>query len=102
MHPDWNYVKKTTLWHYEDLIKKLNLETAYPAIFRAYNHNMTRAANFARCLFPDKDFAAGEFPANIVRSFERLDGAGIKNWGDLLSKIASQDDCLEFVITHRL
>ena len=25
MKPNWDYVKKTTLWQYEDLIKKLNV-----------------------------------------------------------------------------
>ena len=30
MQPDWEYVKRTTLWHYEDLLKKLNFVTGLP------------------------------------------------------------------------
>ena len=54
MQPNWDYVKKTTLWHYEDLIKKLKAVAAYPVIWHAYNHDMTQADTFARRLFPDK------------------------------------------------
>ena len=66
MQPDWDYVKKTTLWHYEDLLKKLNYVTAYPVIWRAYNHDMAQAAAYARRLFPDNNIAAAEYPALII------------------------------------
>lgn len=102
MHPDWDYVKRTTLWQYEDLIEKLNLVTAYPVIWQAYNHNMTQAADFARRLFLDKNNDVGEFPAGIIHSIKRLKDAGIKNWGDLLSKIITTDDCISFVKSHNL
>jgi hypothetical protein len=47
MQPNWDYVKQTTLWRYEDLIKKLNILMAYPIIWQAYNHNMKQASVFA-------------------------------------------------------
>jgi hypothetical protein len=81
MKPDWDYVKKTTLWHYEDLIKKLNVVMAYPVIWQAYNHDMNQAAAFARCLFPDKNIAAGEFPADVLHAFGHLKSIGVINWG---------------------
>ena len=31
MHPDWDYVKKSTLWQYEDLVKKLNIIEPTPS-----------------------------------------------------------------------
>lgn len=101
MRPDWNYVKKTTLWRYEDLIKKLQVVTAYPAIWRAYNHKMAQAVDFARCLFPDTNIESGEFPAGIIHSIKRLQDGGIQDWGDLLSRIATQDDCLAFITEAR-
>jgi hypothetical protein len=79
MQPDWDYVKKTTLWHYEDLIKKLNVLMAYPIIWQAYNHDMAQAAIFAHRLFPDKNIAAGEFPARMLSTFERLKSTGISD-----------------------
>ena len=102
MQPDWDYVKKTTLWHYEELIKKLNVVMAYPVIWKAYNHNMTQATAFALRLFPDKNIEAGEFPAAVVCSFERLKAAGIKDWGNLLSRIGTRVECAAFVTEHKL
>jgi hypothetical protein len=89
--PDWAYVKKTTLWPYEDLLQKLDAVLRYPVIRQVYNHSMPQAADFARRLFPDKDLKAGEFPAEIIAAFERLRTAGIRNWADLLDRIATQN-----------
>jgi hypothetical protein len=100
--PNWDYVKKTTLWRYEDLIKKLRVVTAYPVIWQAYNHNMTQADAFARHLFLDKNIEAGEFPARILDTFEHLKSAGIKDWGSLLSKVSTSDKCASFVTEHNL
>ena len=37
MTVNWDYVKKTTLWPYEDLIKKLQDDLAYPFVQQYYN-----------------------------------------------------------------
>lgn len=50
MNQDWSYVKKVTLWQYEELLKKLNAALAYPVICQVYHHTMPQAADFA-CLF---------------------------------------------------
>jgi len=102
MQPNWDYVKKTTLWHYEELVKKLNAVMAYPVIWRAYNHDMNQAVAFARRLFPHENIEAGEFPAAVVRSIERLKAAGIKDWGNLLSKVATKSDCMAFITEYKL
>lgn len=97
MQPSWDYVKKTTLWQYEDLIKKLTAVMAYPAIWQAYNHDMTQAAAFARRLFPEKSSSTGEYPSQVLSTFERLRSAGISDWGDLLLKIPTRAECTAFV-----
>jgi hypothetical protein len=102
MQPNWNYVKKTTLWHYEDLVKKLSVVMVYPVIWQAYNHDMTQATVFARRLFPDKNIKIGEFPAQVIVTFDRLKSAGIKDWGSLLSKVATREECVEFITKHNL
>jgi hypothetical protein len=76
MNTDWAYVKKATLWHYEELLKKLNAVLAYPIIRQAYNHTMPQAADYARGLFPDKNILAGEYPAEIIVTLKRLEAAG--------------------------
>ena len=100
--PDWNYVKKITLWHYEDLIKKLSILMAYPVIWKAYNHDMAQATIFAKHLFPDKNIEAGEYPAQILDTIAYLKNAGINDWGNLLAKIATREACLAFVGENNL
>ena len=102
MQPEWDYVKKTTLWHYEELLKKLRIVTAYPVIWSAYNHDMPRAADFARRLFPDHDMAAGEYPARILDTILHLERAGIRDWGDLLERAATREDCSAFVAENAI
>ena len=102
MQPDWNYVKKTTLWHYEDLIKKQRVLMAYPVIWKAYNHNMAQATVFSMRLFPDKNIEAGEYPAQILDTIAHLKHAGISDWGSLLAKIATREACMAFVTENNL
>jgi hypothetical protein len=75
---------------------------AYPVIWQAYNHDMNQAAAFARRLFPDKNIAAGEFPADVLHTFGHLKSIGVINWGSLLSMVTTKAECLEFVTTHNL
>jgi hypothetical protein len=102
MQPDWNYVKKTTLWHYEDLIKKLSVLKAYPVIWKAYDHDMAQATIFAMRLFPDTNIEAGEYPAQILDTIMYLKPAGISNWGNLLTRIATKKACMAFVTENNL
>jgi len=99
---DWIYVKKTTLWHYEDLIKKLSVPMAYPVIWNAYNHDMAQATGFAIRLFPDKNIEADEYPAQILDTVAHLKLAGISDWGNLLAKIATRETCMAFVTENNL
>jgi hypothetical protein len=102
MQPDWNYVKKTTLWHYDDLIKKLNVLIVYPVIWKAYNHDMAQATVFAMRLFPGKNIEAREYPAQILDTIAHLKPAGISDWGNLLTKIDTRESCMEFVTENNL
>ena len=52
MDPNWDYVKKITLWSYEDLIKKLTVLVNYLVLWQAYNHNMTQAASMPAACSP--------------------------------------------------
>jgi hypothetical protein len=102
MQPNWNYVKKTTLWHYEDLIEKLNVLSAYPVLWHAYDHDMAQAAAFAHRLFPGIDSKAGEYPAHVIATFEHLGSTGISNWGDLLSRVSTRAECAAFISDYDL
>ena len=47
MEIDWAQVKKKTLWHYEELIKKILIVLDYAFVQEHYNHTMTEAAIYA-------------------------------------------------------
>lgn len=102
MQPDWDYVKKTTLWQYEDLIKKLSIVMAYPTIWKAYNTDLAQAGEYARRMFPDKNIEAGEYPANVLSTIERLQTAQICNWGNLFLIIPTRAECAKFASEHNL
>jgi hypothetical protein len=102
MQPDWDYVKKATLWPYEDLLKKLNAVLDYSFIRQTYNHTMPQAADFARRLFPDMNIAASGFPADKIAAFEHLRLAGVRDWADFLEKVATREACAAFVLQNGL
>jgi hypothetical protein len=102
MHSNWDYVKKTTLWSYEDLIKKLNVLTSYPVLWQAYNHDMTQASNFIHRLFPESGVGTGEFPARVLSIIERFKTIGITDWNHLLTKVHTRAECDAFIRRYDL
>ena len=102
MHSNSDYVKKTTLWSYEDLIKKLNVLTSYPVLWQAYNHDMSQAAAFIHRLFPESSVGTGEFPARLISTIARLRTIGIINWSHLLSKVHTRAECDVFIRRYDL
>jgi hypothetical protein len=102
MQPNWGYVKKTTLWQFEDLIKKFKVIRSYPVVWKAYNQDMTQATVFARRIFPENDGKPNQFPAKIVQTIECLKSEGISNWETLLSNIPSKAKCEEFTREHNI
>lgn len=102
MQPDWEYVKKTTLWQYEELIKKFEVHQKYPAIWQATNQNMNQADSLARQMFPEATPETGEYPARVLATIKRLKSAGIRDWGDLLSKIPTRVECAGFAYRHNI
>ncbi|RPI30448.1 MAG: hypothetical protein EHM70_13855, partial [Chloroflexota bacterium] len=89
---DWDYVKKTTLWSYEELVRKLNSVLAYPLIRQAYNHSMPQAADYACRLFPGQEHSAA-----LPAAFSRLEAAGVRDWAGFLGRVATREACIEFV-----
>jgi hypothetical protein len=100
MQPDWDSVKRTTLWNYEDLLNKLTVLSAYPVLWQAYNHDLPHAAVFARRLFGDNNIESGEYPARVLSTIECLKSTGISNWGNLLSNVPTRAKCAAFVCEH--
>jgi hypothetical protein len=85
------------LWQYEDLIAKLTALKVFPFLWHIYNQDLTQAAAFARCLFATNNIANNEYPASILSTIEELQSAGVLNWGDLLSRVRTRIECVQFL-----
>jgi len=99
---NWDYVKKITLWSYEDLIKRLSVLVNYPVLWQAYNHNMTQAASFARCLFPEMGSGKGEYTTSLLFTMDRLRTLGLHDWGHVIARIHTRAECDTFIRDHDL
>jgi len=102
MKYNWDYVKKTTLWQYEELLKKFNKLLNYPIIRQVYNHSMPQAEDFAVRLFAENDIAAGKFPAPVIATLKRMHEVGIRDWADLLEKVATRESFTAFIEKNHL
>ena len=102
MQPDWTYVNKTSLWNYDELLKKLNDVLTYPVIRQAYNMDMSLAAAFCQHLFHGNNIEADGYPAQILATMTQLELVGVVNWSDLLCRISCRDDCMVFIGDNNL
>jgi hypothetical protein len=98
MEIDWAEVKKQTLWHYEDLIKKMLDVIDYGFVQEYYKHTMTEAATYSErirqgYLQNGREAAIGE----ITEHFRTLDVFGIKNYQDLVRRVNTKAACEAFL-----
>ena len=96
---DWGYVKKTTLWHYEPLIAKLQAVLDYAFVQDHYLHTMDEAASFAVLLHRGyiQDGQQADFVLEISDHFGTLARLGVDDYLDLVQKVESKAKCEHFV-----
>ena len=99
MDIDWSQVKKRTLWHYEDLIKKLLEVLDYGFVQEHYNHTMPEAATFTEQIQQGYVVNGKEatFIGEISVHLHRLDAVGVRNYLDLVQKVSSKAKCEAFL-----
>jgi len=99
MDIDWSQVKKKTLWHYEDLIKKLLEVLVYGFVQEHYNHTMPEAATFAEQIQHGYIVNGKEatFVSEIHTHLQILEAAGVRNYLDLVQKVSSKAKCEAFL-----
>ncbi len=101
METDWKLVKKTTLWDYETLIKKLREVLSYNFIQEHYNHNMKEAAAYCEKLLgyhPKYD----RYISQITSVFAELESLKVRNYTDLVSRVETRKKCEELVRKAKL
>ena len=50
MEIDWTYVKRTSLWHYDELIQKIQSVMEYRFVIQYYNHSIKDAISYSEKL----------------------------------------------------
>lgn len=99
MEIDWSKVKKETLWHYEDLIKKLLEVLSYGFVQEFYNHTMAEAVAYSENV--RQGYLQGGKEAGFVREvtshFQRLGKKGIKDYLDLLQQVDTKTRVEKFL-----
>lgn len=99
MEIDWEQVKKKTLWHYEDLIKKICDVLRYGFVQKYYNHTMSEAVSYSERIRQgyrqhEKEPA---FIIEIANHFRTLDELEIKDYYDLLRRVDTKAQCTVFL-----
>ncbi|NIO37050.1 DUF4332 domain-containing protein [Candidatus Bathyarchaeota archaeon] len=93
---DWDLVKKTTLWNYEDLIEKIRKVFSYTFIQKDYNHSMKVARDYVLGLLGyDPKYA--EYISKLSTVFERLDDLNIRNYTELVLQVENREKCEKFL-----
>ena len=100
MEIDWTYVKKKTLWQYEDLIGKLLDVLGYPFVQAFYNHGMPEAAAYARRMQQSylQDGKEMAFLSDVSEQFTALNGLGVRDIHDLVQRVDSEAKCERFLV----
>jgi hypothetical protein len=96
---DWGYVKKTTLWHYDPLIGKLQKVLGYGFVQQHYHHAMGEAAGFALRL--QSGYLQNSQPAAFIREianhFRELESLGVHDYQDLIARVDTRARCETFM-----
>jgi hypothetical protein len=104
MEINWDVVKKKTLWHYEDLIKKLLNTLGYSFVQEYYNHSMGEAVTFTEKVQSGylRDEEEGGFIGEVSSTFDRLRRMRVENYLDLVQKIENKEQCESFLADAEL
>ena len=99
---DWNKVKEWTLWHYDDLIKRMSKVFEYTFVQEHYNHNMKEAEIYATGLLTFGDGKYKEYLEKITTSLRYFDRVGIHNYIELIESIGTKEQCEDFLFRTKI
>ena len=97
MEIDWDKVKKWTLWHYEDLIKRISKAFEYNFVQDSYNLPLKKAGVYAAGLLTFGEGKYTEYLGKITETLETLEKNGIRNYRHLIEEGETREKCQGFV-----
>jgi len=101
MEIDWDYVKKRTLWNYENLIKKTLDVFTYGFVQEHYNHTMEEAESYSKKIQQGylQNQNDATFIDNIAPNLRTLANLQIETYLDLVRQVETREKCENFL--HR-
>ena len=97
MEFEWDKVKKWTLWHYEDLIKKISKAFEYKFIQDNYNLTIKEAVVYTTGLLNFGEGKYTEYLERITETLQSLERNGVKNYRHLIDSVETKEMCEGFV-----
>lgn len=99
MDIDWSIAKKKALWHYEELIQKIQEVLDYGFVLEHYNHNMEEAISYSQKLQRNYLLNGKEptFISEITKQFKQLKKFEVKNYLDLIQQVNTKSNCVSFL-----
>ena len=97
MEFEWDKVKKWTLWHYEDLIKRISQVFEYSFVQDNCNFSMKTARVHAAGLLNFGDGKYAEYLVNITETLATLEKKGVRNYRHLIEEVETREKCERFV-----
>jgi hypothetical protein len=96
---DWDQVKSKTLWHYEDLIKKMLEVLEYGFVQEHYNHSMEEAASYSLRIRQGylQHGKEAVFIGEITDHFSTLGDLGVSSYLDLVRQVETREKCETFL-----
>ncbi|MDH4214842.1 MAG: DUF4332 domain-containing protein [Candidatus Thorarchaeota archaeon] len=102
MEIDWEKVKEWTLWHYDDLVRRISIVFEHTFVQEFYNHSMKEAEIYATGLLT---FGIGKYKEYLERirtSIRTLDGIGVRNYIDLIESVRTKEQCEDFLVRTKI
>jgi len=96
---DWAHVKKKTLWHYEDLIKKMLNTLEYSFVLEHYNHSMEEGESFSERIGDGylQNVKEATFIDDVADTLKVLGNLQIENYLDLVQQVDTKEKCEVFL-----
>ena len=99
MKIDWDHVKKTTLWPYEELIEKIIQVLEYGFVQEHYNHTMKEAIVYSERLQSGYLLNGREAAhiSKITENLKTLYKLNIGRYQDLVQQVDTKQKCVTFL-----
>ena len=102
MEIEWDKVKKWTLWHYEDLIKRIAQVFEYSFVQDKYNFTMKTARVHSAGLLNYGERKHVEYLVKLTEILKSLEKKRIGNYLHLIEEVETREKCEDFVIRTKI